>query len=198
VAVGLADVAEAFEGEQITGELLLDLSRDEGSLGHAFGEAISERRSSQLAEGALTMGREFALRRAVEALSTTRGRGGGRAAARRDSGSSESSHDDGGLPPAVTRAAWRFIAGSPSANHRLRRAGAGAPSASARPRTRKGNVSDAQVKVRKRGAGGFAATFIAIELAIVLTGSDSPWVHLVSMLPGTFMTLAGVTAFFKT
>lgn len=191
--VGLDDVATAFESEQVNGELLLDLSR-EGGLGDAFSEAISPNRFEQLAGGALTMGRELALRRAVESI------GGGALAARQPRRDSDSSEASGGVESVVKRAAWRFIAGSPTAIAR-QRAGVTPTVATPPPRatrTRKGNLSDGQVKGRKRSAGYFAATFIAIEAAIVLTNSDSAWIHLVSMLPGMMMTLAGVTAFFQT
>ena len=190
LSVGLDDVAAAFETEQVNGELLLDLSR-EGGLGHAYTDAISPDRFANLADGALTLGRELALRRAVESLW-----GGSRTPAplpRRGSDSSEASVG-AGVQSVVTRAAWRFIAASPTAGAR-RRAGASGVTPT---RTRKGNLSAAQVKGRKRSAGGFAATFIGIEAVIVLTGSDSAWIHLVSMLPGMLMTLAGVTAFFQT
>ncbi len=199
-SVGLDDVATAFETEQVNGELLLDLSR-EGGLGHAYTEAINPDRLAKLADGALTMGRELALRRAVESLGDGAHAGytqrtvAATAAPlpRRGSESSEASVGTG-VQSLVTRAAWRFIAASPTASAR-QRAGVSA----ARPaRPRKGNLSDAQVKGRKRSAGGFAATFIGIEAVIVLTGSDSAWIHLVSMLPGMLMTLAGVTAFFQT
>lgn len=194
--VGLPDVAAAFETEQVNGELLLELAQ-QGGLGHAFAEAIRPDRGQKLEGGALTMGRELALRRAVESL-------GGEAAAaplpRRGSDSSEASlSGGGGVQSVVTRAAWRFIAASPRARSRHRaEAAAMGPGLPRSARTRKGNLTDAQVKGRKRSATGFAATFIAIEAAIVLTGSDSPWIHLVSMLPGMMMTLAGVTAFFQT
>ena len=92
-----------------------------------------------------------------------------------------------GIPPAATRAAWRFIAGSPLASRHLQTKS-----------PRRGNLSDAAVKDRKRGAGTYAVAFFGVEALIILTGSESPWLHLVSMLPGTFMMLGGVTAFFQT
>ena len=86
-----------------------------------------------------------------------------------------------------TRAALRFIAG---------------PNQPAAPRkkakTRKGNLTDKQVKTREKAAVGYAGMFVAVEAAIVLTGSGSAWLHLVSMLPGTLMMLSGVTALFQT
>ena len=67
-----------------------------------------------------------------------------------------------------------------------------------RPKTKKGNLSKAQVKHRTKVAEGYGVAFIAIEIIIVMTGSGSAWIHLVSMLPGMMMMVAGVTASFST
>jgi hypothetical protein len=181
----LAVVGEALRAEEVNGQLLIELSRSESGLLDAFATATDPGRAAELAVGALTLGRQHALRRAVAVL------GGGPRATERYSrsprGSTSDDGDDAALPPAAARAALRFIAG---------------PTQQVAPRkkakTRKGNLTDKQVKAREKAAAWYGGIFLVIEALIVITGSGSAWLHLVSMLPGTFMMMAGVTALFQT
>ena len=65
--------------------------------------------------------------------------------------------------------------------------------ARARPR-KAGNLTEAQVQQRTKASAGYGATFIAVELVIVMTGTESAWIHLVSVLPGLMMMMLGITA----
>ena len=188
--LGLAAAGEQLAAEDVHGECLLALGRDDELLG-ALGDVQ------------LSIGKQFAVRSAVAGL-------GGRPAMQKHGFASEDSGDDDPTsPPAVQKALGRWMAkslkvvdtpkpaGSSGGNYAPSAAPADAPRRR-RPKTKKGNLSKAQVKHRTKVAEGYGVAFIAIEIIIVMTGSGSAWIHLVSMLPGMMMMVAGVTASFST
>ena len=93
----LVPVADALFVEEVNGALLLELSHSESGLLDAFAAATDPDRAAELAAGALTLGRQHALRRAVAALG-----GGPRAAPRRHSPIDDSDNGNGALQPAVS------------------------------------------------------------------------------------------------
>lgn len=161
-------VAEALQREMIDGEYLLELGR-QGELEHAISEDVGIH---------LTLGHKRALRRAVSAI-------GGRPPAPTGlSNAGEAEETD-----AVARIANRFMSRALNGNQ---------SSIAAAERARRGNLTEAQIKDRQKNARTQLVVFLAIEGAVILTGSSNPWLHLVTVAPGMIMLVSGITAAFGT
>lgn len=165
---GMERVAEALQREMIDGEYLLELGRED-ALEKALGDDISAQ---------LTLGHKRALRRAVSAI-------GGRPL------TPSIKDDDGGETAAGTAAV------AMAANRFISRALHGKASTPVE-KARRGNLTEAQVKDRQKNARTQLVVFLAIEGAVILTGSSNPWLHLVTVAPGMVMLITGITAAFGT
>jgi hypothetical protein len=216
-ALGLPAVADTLSREEVNGEHLLVLARDD-ELIDVVGEELS-------------LGKKFAVTKAVAAIGagSRRSLASGTGGAGGAGGSSRTPTTEAGAAPVAVGFAAKLISRSMARSRTLSskraaayatgralspvmarpsRSGAEArerdgggqegltPAPFAQPQS--GNLSEAQVKGRSNNAKGWGAAFVAVEALILLTGSSSIWLHCLSVLPGLFCLLFGVTAAFST